>query len=60
MIIRNMARCCKCDVTLESTFTHDFVMCECGNFVDGGRDYLRRGGNPADLEELSEMTEDKE
>jgi len=48
---------------LESTHRHDWVACECwdgegsGIFVDGGHDYLRRGGRTEYLEDLSEMTE---
>lgn len=50
----NMARCRKCGATLVSQRVHDFRACACGNFVDGGREYLRRGGNLEDLEELSQ------
>ncbi len=54
-IIRNMARCKKCGETIESKSVHDFVTCECGAiFVDGGREYLRRGGDIEAIEELSE------
>lgn len=57
-IIANRARCKKCGTVLESKHRHDFVACRCGNFVDGGLDYLRRGGNPDDLEDLSEFSRD--
>ncbi len=58
MILTNKARCCKCGDTIESKHVHDFVACKCGAiFVDGGRDYLRRGGEPEDIEELSEVVE---
>ena len=54
-IIRNRARCKKCNDTIESVHRHHFVSCRCGAIaVDGGRDYLRRLGEFADLEELSE------
>lgn len=53
-LLRNAARCKRCGVVLESRHRHELVECRCGNFVDGGLAYLRRGGNPNDLEELSE------
>ena len=59
-ILHNKARCKTCGVVLESTHRHDFCACVCGNFVDGGKEYLRRGGNPDDLEELSEYTTEPE
>lgn len=47
-IIRNSAKCLKCGDEIESKHRHDFVQCSCGNvFVDGGKDYLRRGWNEA-------------
>jgi hypothetical protein len=37
-------RCKKCNQTIQSKYTHDFVSCSCGAiFVDGGSDYLRLG-----------------
>ena len=58
-IIRNRAKCLKCGDVIESTHRHDFVWCKCGAiFVDGGLDYLRRGGKfLEDIEELSETEE---
>lgn len=57
MILRNAARCKKCGVVVESKHRHDFASCECGAiFVDGGTDYIRRGGDPASIEELSEFS----
>lgn len=54
MIIKNRARCRVCGDTIESFHVHDFKWCSCKRiFVDGGKDYLRRGGNPDDIEELS-------
>ena len=51
----NKARCRKCNDIIESKFRHDFQQCKCGAiFVDGGKDYCRRGGDPDNLEELSE------
>lgn len=61
-IIRNRAKCLKCGDIIESYFRHDFVQCKCGAiFVDGGHDYLRRGGKfLEDIEELSEEEEVEE
>ena len=61
-IIKNMARCKNCGEIIESKTVHDWVCCSCfhenngqtGIFVDGGRSYLRRGGNPEYFEDLSE------
>lgn len=53
-IIKNMAKCGLCDDIIESTFRHDFVECKCGAiFVDGGKDYLRRGGDFKNIIEMS-------
>lgn len=58
-IIRNAARCRKCDTIVESKHRHDFVMCKCESiFVDGGTDYLRWGGEPDDFESLAEIDKD--
>lgn len=41
--IVNRAKCLKCGDIIESTYTHDYVTCSCGNLsVDGGQDYLKR------------------
>jgi len=54
-ILRNMAKCRLCGDIIESKHRHDFVRCKCGSiFVDGGKDYLRRGG---ELNNIIEMTE---
>lgn len=54
-IKRNAARCRKCGETIESKYRHDYVRCSCGSIaVDGGFTYIRRAGNPDDIEELSE------
>lgn len=43
-ILTNSIRCNHCDDEIESVHRHDFVPCKCGKvFVDGGKDYLRRG-----------------
>ena len=53
-IIRNAIRCRKCGDIIESETVHDFRVCSCrACAVDGGHDYLRRGGNLEDWEELS-------
>lgn len=58
MILKNKAQCKLCDDVIESKYRHDFVSCKCGEiFVDGGKDYLRRGGELDDIIELSEMDE---
>lgn len=54
-IIRNAARCKKCGDTIESRHVHDFKWCTCRSFyVDGGLEYLHRGGDFDLLEDLSE------
>ena len=54
MIIRNSAHCNRCGAEIESRSRHDFQQCQCGAiFVDGGHDYLRRGGNKEDLVDTS-------
>ena len=58
-IITNKIRCKKCGDIIESEYTHDFKMCQCGAVgVDGGHDYLRRLGNLDDWEELGETLEE--
>lgn len=55
-ILRNRARCKKCGDVIESQTRHDFVTCRCGAVsIDGGRSYLRRAGNPEDIEDLCEF-----
>jgi len=57
-IIRNRAKCRVCREIIESQNRHDFVQCKCrAIFVDGGKDYLRRGGDPDNIIELSEVEE---
>ncbi len=45
-------RCRNCGVTRLSLNRHDFAQCKCGNFVDGGFDYGRRGGKFEHMEVL--------
>lgn len=55
-IIRNAIRRKKCGDIIESKSVHDFKTCSCGAVsVDGGHEYLRRCGNPDDMEGLSEV-----
>ena len=57
---RNIVKCRKCGDVIESKHRHDFVMCMCGSiFTDGGQDYIRRGGDPSLMEDLS-VTESPE
>lgn len=50
-MLRNIAKCKKCGDIIESKHRHDFVQCSCGAiFVDGGNDYIRRGGDQFDEE----------
>lgn len=54
-IIRNAAKCQKCGDVIESKSTHDLRWCQCRALgVDGGKDYVRRLGEPADYLELTE------
>lgn len=53
-LTRNAAQCRKCGVVLESKHRHDFKSCACGNYVDGGLSYIRRGGKPEDFTDLCE------
>jgi len=57
-LVRNVARCAKCNAVIESRYTHEFVWCECkAIFTDGGTDYIRRGGELEALIDLSEFVE---
>lgn len=59
IIKTNRARCRKCNTIAESMSRHHLSFCECGSiYVDGGTAYLRRGGEIANIEELSEFTEE--
>lgn len=61
-IIKNQIRCKHCGDIIESKSVHDWVACSCGHcFVDGGKDYLRRGfkeNREEDYEELSQWEDD--
>jgi hypothetical protein len=54
MIVLNRIRCKKCDDVITSASVHDFKFCKCGECaVDGGKEYLRRIGDPENIEEMS-------
>lgn len=58
VILHNRVKCLKCNTVIESKHRHDFVSCICGAiFTDGGKDYIRRGGNPSDMEDMTEYKE---
>ena len=58
-ILVNKIRCKKCNDIIESKAVHDFKTCKCKAVsVDGGKCYLRRCGNPEDIEELSEYIDE--
>ena len=58
IICKNAIRCKHCGDIIESTSCHNFKYCSCRHCaVDGGLDYLRRGGGPDDQEDLSEFKE---
>jgi hypothetical protein len=49
----NRAKCRKCGYVVESKHRHDYAQCKCGAIaVDGGKDYIRRIGNPDDFIEV--------
>lgn len=55
----NKAQCKLCKDIIESKTVHDFVQCLCGEiFVDGGKQYLRRGAK--DLNNIIDLTEYEE
>lgn len=55
-IISNKARCRNCNTIVESETRHHLNFCTCGKiFVDGGKEYLRRGGEIHLIEEMSEI-----
>ncbi len=59
MIIHNKIACRICLDIIESKHRHDFMWCKCASVaVDGGKDYLRRCGDPTNWIEMSEVTQD--
>lgn len=57
-ITKSIFKCKDCETLLHSKHRHDFVMCQCGNFVDGGTEYTRMGGKIGALISLCEYEED--
>ena len=58
-ILLNKAQCLHCGDIVESKTVHDFVWCKCQSiFVDGGKEYLKRGGEMESIKELSEWNEE--
>lgn len=59
---RNIAKCRNCGDIIESIHRHDFVACKCfvneehnkGIAIDGGKDYIRRVGEPDSFMEPTE------
>jgi hypothetical protein len=50
VLVQNRIKCKACGEVIESKHRHDRVSCKCGGcFVDGGLDYLRRGGKFEDI-----------
>lgn len=53
---KNKAKCLICMDQIESTYTHDYVTCSCGNLsVDGGLSYMKRSCK--DLSKYEEIEE---
>lgn len=60
-ILKNSAKCLKCNVEIESVFQHDFVSCPCNDvFVDGGFTYIRHGWKNKENYENTSVTCHKE
>lgn len=59
-VVRNAFQCRQCGETVESTHRHHYATCECGNFTDGGHDYVRRGGYFDDMIDLCEFEDDED
>lgn len=61
-IVHNRCKCKNCGEIIESFTRHDWVCCTCfhesngatGIFTDGGTDYIRRGGYPEYIEDMTE------
>ena len=50
------AKCCKTFLISESV--HQLTRCPCGKtFVDGGKEYKRRGGDPDDFFEIESVAD---
>ena len=58
-LVLNMAQCSECEVVCISVHVHDFRTCLCGAIsVDGGLEYIKRGGALENIKELSVYKED--
>jgi len=65
IIKRNRIGCMNCGDVIESKHVHDWVACSCfknepdnrGCYVDGGLEYLRRGGT-GDYVEMSDREDE--
>jgi hypothetical protein len=56
VIIRNAAECAVCHELIESVHIHDFQSCTSGHiYIDGGKNYLRRGGKLEYIIDRSEV-----
>ena len=55
----NKLMCKLCGDVIESKTRHDFVRCKCKSiYVDGGKDYFRRGGDARNMIDLSVYAND--
>lgn len=62
-LLVNKAQCSLCNDIIESKTVHNFVCCKCGAiFVDGGKDYARRGftNSPDEIIDLSIYEKDED
>lgn len=60
-IIENKVQCRICKDVVISRSRRDLQACKCGAIlIEGGLDYLRRGGRIENIIELSTYIEDKE
>lgn len=57
-VLRNAMWCSKCRKIVESKSRHDFETCDCGNFTDGGLDYVRQGGDLENTHDISKYKKD--
>lgn len=56
VVVVNKAQCRLCGDILESTYTHDYKRCGCGEIaVDGGKSYRKRSAK--DLGNIIELSE---
>jgi predicted phosphodiesterase len=55
----NKLMCKLCGDVIESKTRHDFVRCKCKSiYVDGGKDYFKRGGDARNMIDLSVYADD--